>query len=320
MLGRGRDRSIADFGKVFVPDEAAEPILAPGVRGALLELLQEIWAEKELKAVGISPRRKWMFAGPPGGGKTTLAHHLAARLGLPMVAVEPDRLIDSYLGSTGQNIGALFRAAREGIDGAPIVLFLDEFDAVAMKRKAARSSAGDEQNGWINTLLQKLERYDGFVIAATNHADRIDPAIWRRFEFHVTLDLPGQGEREKILARYLAPFGLPRAGLTALARSLDSASPALMRQLCENVKRQIIVGPKLKADMARGAVFARVLASFEPHPDCGKPRLWSLGVKDPALNEIPWPLPLAKDVVDRVPEAEAAPDDVVVKFTREKAP
>ncbi|WP_371346491.1 AAA family ATPase [Ancylobacter sp. IITR112] len=304
---------VTAFGDLLMPQEAAEPILAKPVRGALLEWLTEIWAEDELRAAKLQPRRRAIFDGPPGVGKTTLAHHLSARLGLPMLAVRPDRLVDKWLGSTGKNIGALFDAASRGKE--PILLFLDEFDAIGMKRREASQGAEDERNSFVNTLLQCIDRFDGFLIAATNFSGHIDRAIWRRFDVHISLALPGQFERERILARYLDPHGLPSSALTAMAEALETASPALIRQLAEGLKRQIIIGPKVGWDMAKGAVVDRLLAAIQPHPDLGKPRLWSLGAADSAVRALPWPLPLAADcsgAAENAPESESA----VVPFRR----
>lgn len=303
------ESDLSDFGEVFAPSEAAEPILARPVRDALMEWLTEIWSEAELVEIGIGPRKRAMFTGVPGVGKTTLAHHLSARLGLTMIAVKPDRLIDKYLGSTGKNIGMLFDAACEA--DPPILLFMDEIDAVAIKRRQkGGNGADDEQNAWVNTLLQRIEQYKGFLIAATNFGDAIDHAVWRRFDIHITLDLPGQRERERIIARYLYPYGLPAPALRMMAEAFETASPALMRAFCENLKRTIIVGPKLNIDMRAGAVVDRVLAGVHPHPDLGKPRLWSLGSKDEAVRAMPWPLPKASEVVNDAP-LTAVVDNVV---------
>jgi len=310
--------SLSTFGTLSMPSEAAEPILSKPVRGALLAWLTEIFAEAELREVGIGPRKRAIFDGPPGVGKTTLAHHLSARLGLPMLAVRPETIINKYLGGTGANIGALFEAAARGFqeegaeDRTPVVLFLDEFDALGLKRRTGtENGAEDERNASVNVLLQRLEQHDGFVIAATNFGESIDPAIWRRFDMHLTLELPGQFEREQILKRYLAPFGLPRVALKLLAEGFETASPALMRQFCEQLKRAIIIGPKLNLDMRKDAVFDRLVASVQPHPELGKPPMWATAeadrARDAAIAALPWPLPQVADVIE--PPPDARPDE-----------
>jgi SpoVK/Ycf46/Vps4 family AAA+-type ATPase len=287
MFARHPPRSFEEFGEVLYPDMAQEPILAKPVRDALTEWLTEIWAADELKAVGLKPRQKALFTGPPGGGKTTLAHHLAARLKLALVSVRSDRLIDKYIGSTGQNIGGLFDLAAKS---EPVVLFIDEFESLGLKRRKAQQGAEDERNASVNTLLQRMEQYDGFLIAASNMADAIDEAIWRRFDLQIIIAMPGQSERERILARYLAPYKLDEAELSALAESFAESSPALMRQFCEGLKRQLIIGPRVGWDMERDRVFARLLAAVGPHPDLPRPRLWHRGINDPAVSELVWPL------------------------------
>ncbi len=282
----GANAALKSYAEVLDPTEAVEPILARPVRAALMEWLQEIWAERELKAVGLQPRQRALFYGPPGTGKTTLAHHLAARLGLPLAIARSDRLIDSWIGSTGRNIGALFDAAA----ATPCVLFIDEADSIMQKRTAAQQGADTERNGSVNVVLACLERHKGVVIAATNRMDQLDEAVWRRFQIQIGIDLPGQGECRLILKRYLAPYVLEPEDLDMLASAVSGASPALMRQLCEGIKRQLVVGPRVKWDMAKDAVWGRLLVSIAPHPDLDLPRLWRMKTSDPALASLPWPL------------------------------
>lgn len=304
----GGQDGLDQFGELLLPHEAIEPILARPVRAALLEWLTEIWAADELAEVGLKPRQRAIFYGAPGTGKTTLAHHLAARLGLPLLAIRPDRVIDCWLGSTGRNLGALFDLARpEPLGQGPVVLFFDEFEALGGKRVGGARNAEQERNAVVDTLLQRIEAHPGIIVAATNHGDHLDPAIWRRFDIHVELGLPGPEECGRILERYLAPFRVPPGALAALAESCATASPALLRQLCEGLKRNQVIGPRVGWPMGRAAVFDRVLAAVAPHPDLGRPALWARGSADRAVARFPWPMttePVAEDR-DAVPVTAA---------------
>lgn len=298
----GGPKKLTDFGQLLSPREAQKPILAPAVRGALLEWLNEIWAEKELTAVGLKPRKRALFTGLPGTGKTTLAHHLAARLGLRMIAVRPEAIIDCWVGSNSRNLGALFDAAVA--EKEPIVLLFDEFDSIAGKRLSARTGADSHYNEMVNTLLQRLDVYDGYVIGASNFGNELDEAVWRRFDIHIELGNPGRAECRAILARYFKPYQLSRSVLDHLSASFEGASPALMRQFCEALKRQMILGPQCNWDMGREAVLERILVAVQPHPEAPKARLWSIGLKDPGIPHMPWPLSL-----DKPSEAEEEPAD-----------
>lgn len=314
-----RTSTIQSFGDVLLPEEAAEPILSKPVRAGLTEWLTEIWARDELADVGLKARRRAIFHGAPGTGKTTLAHHLAARLGLPMLLIRPERLKSKWIGQTAMQIGSLFDALKA--EPEPFFLFFDEFDSLAAQRMDSGQNEVGEQdhNHGVNALLANFDRYEGFIVAATNHGRRVDEALWRRFEIQIELAVPGDHERRRILERYFAPFVLPEAALSALSEQMESASPALIRSFCEHIKRQIVVGPKSDWSMDRASVIERVLATVKPHPDLGLPRLWSLGADDRLTAAFPWPLMRTLGEYPAVPApGEVAGGASVVPLRRRK--
>jgi SpoVK/Ycf46/Vps4 family AAA+-type ATPase len=190
-------REITAFADVLHPDKADAPILSAEIRMAVRQWLIELGAEADLKAVGLEPRRTTMLSGPPGCGKTTLAQHIAARLGHPLILVNMSSIIGQYLGSSQKNIDDLFRAVEEQSDSC--VLFLDEFDSVGTKRTEDNQAAARELNGVVIALLQKIDRFKGILIAATNRGSSIDGALWRRFGMHLEIKEPNDEVRYAIL-------------------------------------------------------------------------------------------------------------------------
>lgn len=269
-------RDLARFGDVLKPGEALEPILAASVRAAVYEWMTELRAADDLAAVGLKPRRTALFYGPPGCGKTTLAHHFAARLGLPLVCVRSESLIDAYLGSTGRNIGQLFDLMTE--TAGQVVIFFDEIDALGGRRMSDQGSSVERANS-LNVLLRRIETFAGVAMAATNRHDALDEALWRRFDLQVPIELPGPDERFAILSRYLAPFVLDEADIDALAEATSGASPALLRGVMEGIKRHLVLAPRIRRDATDArTVLETVTASVTPPPDYGDvPPLWGAG-------------------------------------------
>lgn len=158
-------------------------------------LLKEFRRADEIRRRGLPVRSKLLFCGPPGCGKTLTAEVFSAELGLPLYIVKLDRLISSYLGETATNVRKIFEFARK----QPSVLFFDEFDALAR----ARDEAGEhnELRRVVNSLLIFIDRIQpkGFLIAATNLDQSLDPAIWRRFDEVVWFDKPDQAMARRFL-------------------------------------------------------------------------------------------------------------------------
>jgi SpoVK/Ycf46/Vps4 family AAA+-type ATPase len=264
-----------DFGEVLTPEEAEEPILAPATRAALFEWMGELRAADALADVGLKPRSRCLLHGPPGCGKTTLAHHLAARLGMPMVTIGAEGIMASMLGESEKKLTGLFAALTTS--KLQCLVFMDEVEAIGGHRSKNRGGGADNARSSILTvLLRKIETYSGLLIAATNRPDDLDPALWRRFHLQLAVDLPGDEERFAILRRYGLPFVWRDEDLDMLADATAGASPALLRGVMEGVKRALILAPRLQRDASDPAeVFRTIVGSVSPPPEIYPPMLWA---------------------------------------------
>lgn len=273
---------------VLSPTEAEEPILTPPTRAALAEMLAEQRAGADLEAYWLKPRRTALLSGPPGCGKTTLAHHIAARLGLPMVLAGAESLVNMYLGESEKAVARLF----DGIERAevPCILFLDEIESIGRdRRKAGASSASQANINSVTVLLRKVEAFQGLMFAATNMPEELDPALWRRFHMQLTIGLPGEDERFAILKRYLRPLEWSDDDLDLLVALTEGASPALLRGLMEGVKRALVLGPRVGCEVDRPEpIFRRLLVGLKPPPEIAFPPLWHAD-GTAALRDLSWP-------------------------------
>jgi MoxR-like ATPase len=160
------------------------PLLSDNLTLHLSQLITERRERDKLVARGVSLTRSAVLIGPPGVGKTFSARWLAAQLGQQLWVLDLTTVMSSLLGKTGNNLRAVFDYAKS--TGA--VLLLDEIDAIA-KRRSDDTDVG-ELKRLVTVILQEVDSWPdtSLLLAATNHPELVDPALWRRFDLILTFD------------------------------------------------------------------------------------------------------------------------------------
>jgi len=135
-----------------------------------------------------------LFCGPPGTGKTMAAEALATELDLPMFRVDLSQVVNKYIGETEKNLRRIFDAA----EASDCLLFFDEADALFGKRTEVKDSHDRYANIEVSYLLERMERFKGLAVLATNRRKDLDEAFARRLRFIIDFPLPGAAERERL--------------------------------------------------------------------------------------------------------------------------
>lgn len=203
------------------------------------QLLEEHRRAGVLRAHGYEPRHRVLLSGPPGNGKTSFAEAIAEGLGLPFFVVRYDALIGSYLGETNTRLRRLFDYVRTH----PSVLFFDEFDAIGKERGDTHETG--EIKRVVSFLLMQLDQLPSYVIvvAASNHAELLDRAVWRRFQVRLAFPAPDRKGIEVFLDRIVSAWPeRPRLPVRKIAARLGRASYAESLDFCQNVRRRQILG------------------------------------------------------------------------------
>jgi len=184
--------------------------LNPNTSDLISELMSE-WENREVyKFHNLTVRNKILLHGPTGNGKTTIARHVAKLSGLPFVEVSSDMMIDSKIGSTGQNIRKVFNNITE-----PCLIFWDEIDSVGRTRGKSNGSADTENERMVNSILVNIEKLNNDVvfIAATNRIEIIDPAFLRRFDVKFLIPNPSLSDKENYTKSLFNFYKVPSQNL-----------------------------------------------------------------------------------------------------------
>lgn len=222
-------------------NERHKVVLAPEVDKQIAYFIDMVNHGSELELAGVSIKKTLLLHGSPGCGKTSIAHYISEQTGLPLVVARLDGIVSSLLGSTAKNIRKIFDYANS----VPCILFLDEFDAIAKARNDQHELG--ELKRVINSLLQNIDAMpdDKVLIAATNHAEMLDDAIWRRFVQTVEVGLPGREEIMEMIDIFSEPF---TSELTddsnrkrVFAKGAEGLSPSDLKTVFDRVKVRCVL-------------------------------------------------------------------------------
>lgn len=205
------------------------PILPGSVHDAIGAIIRERQERERLAARGISPTRSAILVGPPGVGKTLSARWIASALGKPLWVLDLTAVMSSLLGKTGNNL----RAALDHAKQHAAVLLLDEIDAIA-KRRSDESDIG-ELKRLVTVMLQEVDQWPdtGLLLAATNHPELVDPALWRRFDLVLKFDAPDASAIAVAIQRFLGD------DLKLFESWVDVLAAGLQGQSLSDVERSI---------------------------------------------------------------------------------
>jgi SpoVK/Ycf46/Vps4 family AAA+-type ATPase len=224
---------LANLLKVTYPkNQLSELVLDETATAQLSRVIKEQRLFARIREHGLSPRRKMLLVGPPGTGKTMTASALAGELGLPLFLVRFDALITKFMGETAAKLRQVF----ESISDVRGVYFFDEFDAIGPQRGMANDVG--EIRRVLNSFLQMIEQdhSNSLIIAATNHPQILDFALFRRFDTVIEYHLPDAAQITYLIRTRLGEF-LPSR--FPIKKVVDKATGLSFAEICRAVDEAI---------------------------------------------------------------------------------
>src|SRR6266702_1337804 len=196
----------------------------------LQEVVEFLKFPKKFASLGAQIPKGVLLIGPPGTGKTMLARAVAGEAGVPFFSISGSEFVEMFVGVGASRVRDLFAKAKKN---APCIIFIDEIDAVGRRRGSGMGGGHDEREQTLNQILVEMDGFDSgtnvIVLAATNRADVLDPALLRpgRFDRRVNITLPERKEREAILKVHFAKKPIdPSVNIGTLAAKTAGSSGA----------------------------------------------------------------------------------------------
>ena len=303
----GSNKSALDFGKTKARVSQNVKVRFSDVAGAeeekqeLQEIVEFLKSPKKFSSLGAKIPKGVLLVGPPGTGKTLFAKAVAGEANVPFFSISGSDFVEMFVGVGASRVRDLFAMAKKSM---PCIVFIDEIDAVGRHRGAGLGGGNDEREQTLNQLLVQMDGFDAnegiIIMAATNRADILDPALMRpgRFDRQVYVNMPDVRGREsilkvharnkplaqdvnfKVLARMTAGFS--GADLANLLNEAAILAARANRRAITNVDlyeaiNKVIIGPQKKSRVvtesdkritayheAGHAILARLLPNCDP--------------------------------------------------------
>ena len=214
-------------------------VVARTTRQALDELIEEQSRSDLLRAHNLEPRHRVLLIGPPGNGKTCLAEAIGTALAVPLLVVRYEGVVASFLGETASRLNRLF----EHVASRRCVLFFDEFDTLGKERGDVHDTG--EIKRVVSSLLLQIDRLPSYVVvvAATNHQELLDRAVWRRFQLRLELPRPTKAQIAEWLRRASDHWNVrPTVWQKLASQQINFESFADVEQFATDVVRQVVLG------------------------------------------------------------------------------
>lgn len=270
----GEDKKKVTFADVAGADEVKEE---------LQEVVEFLKMPKKFHELGAKIPTGVLLFGPPGTGKTLLARAVSGEAGVPFFSISGSDFVEMFVGVGASRVRDLFEQAKKN---SPCIVFIDEIDAVGRQRGAGLGGGHDEREQTLNQLLVEMDGFNGndgvIIIAATNRADVLDPALLRpgRFDRQIIVDVPDVKGREEILKVHAKDKPLNDVDLEVIARQTSGFTGAdlsnllneaallsarrnesqIKQQTVEESIERVIAGPEKKSRVI--SPFERKLVSY----------------------------------------------------------
>lgn len=262
--GDGFDKltvNLANLVSVRYPDtRLSDMILTSDLEFRLKRVLTEQRQGKRLREHNLTPRRKLLLVGPPGSGKTMTAEALAGELKLPLFTTLYDSLMGKYMGETASRLKVIF----EAMTITKGVYFFDEFDAIGTQRH--NSNDVGEIRRILNSFLMFLEQEQGdsLILAATNHPQLLDKALFRRFDDVIEYQLPDAAIIRELIESRLISFEIDWKDWSNILNQANGLAQAEIVRATDDAAKQAVLSnsQKVSEDSLISAIMERKDLNF----------------------------------------------------------